>query len=359
MKKEKILRGIALTGVLFSVLTASAQLTVVESGQIQVGTLQKSNSGVPGSSSTVDLPVDNSARMVILGTGVTNRNGRISFGDSDHVLVGEDKGDNILALKGDNGLNFRMGNTAYFEIFKTTTLPVTTRAAFNCAVYADAFNTSSDLRLKTDVCPLGDRWSLLSGVNTISYRLLPRPVRGNMNSEESDSIEQPEPAIPDSRTRYGFAAQEVREIFPDLVTEDEDGFLSIDYLGFIPLLVDAYSNLAARNEELENKLEALMNPARKTAGVDGVLGESVTLSQNRPNPFTESTVIDITLSSDITTAMLCVYDMQGKQVMQLPVEGRGNTSVVIDGAKLSAGMYLYSLIADGQEVATKRMILKE
>lgn len=346
-------------GAIFSFLAASAQLTVVESGQIQVGTLQQTSSGASVSSPLVDIPVDGNARMVVLGTGSNNRNGRISFGDSDHVLIGEDKGDNILALKGDNGLNFRMGSTTYFQVYKTVTLPITTRAAFSCAVYADAFNTSSDLRLKTDVRPLGDRWNLLSDVSTISYRLLPRPISEVAEVEDTDSMAQPEPAMPDSRTRYGFAAQEIRDIFPDLVTEDEEGFLSIDYLGFIPLLVDAYKNLAARNEELENKIDSLLKPVQRMAGADGIVDESVILSQNRPNPFTERTVIDLTIATDITTASLYIYDMQGTQVMCLPVEGRGKTSVAIDGSRLSAGMYLYTLIVDGKELATKRMILTE
>jgi hypothetical protein len=34
-----------------------------------------------------------------------------------------------------------------------------------------------------------------------------------------------------------------------------------------------------------------------------------------------------------------------------------NTSVTIEGHTLKAGMYLYTLIADGKEVDTKRMIL--
>jgi hypothetical protein len=55
--------------------------------------------------------------------------------------------------------------------------------------------------------------------------------------------------------------------------------------------------------------------------------------------------------------MIYIYDLSGKQIDQYLVEGRGKTSVTISARSLDAGMYLYSLIADGNVVDTKRMIL--
>jgi hypothetical protein len=55
--------------------------------------------------------------------------------------------------------------------------------------------------------------------------------------------------------------------------------------------------------------------------------------------------------------MLYVYNMQGAQMRAIPVAERGNTSVILEGYSLEAGMYLYTLIADGKEVDTKKMIL--
>lgn len=37
----------------------------------------------------------------------------------------------------------------------------------------------------------------------------------------------------------GFIAQKVQTEFPELVSEDEEGYLSIDYIGIIPVLVEA------------------------------------------------------------------------------------------------------------------------
>ena len=81
------------------------------------------------------------------------------------------------------------------------------------------------------------------------------------------------------------------------------------------------------------------------------------LSQNTPNPFSEATTIAFTLPESVKDAMLCIYDMNGKQLEQITIAERGASSVQIEGYKYSAGMYLYSLIADGVVVDTKRMVL--
>ena len=65
----------------------------------------------------------------------------------------------------------------------------------------------------------------------------------------------------------------------------------------------------------------------------------------------------MSLRSDVSQAMLYIFDMQGALLKSIPVTDRGNVSVTIDGGELNAGMYIYSLIADGKEVASKRMIL--
>jgi len=49
--------------------------------------------------------------------------------------------------------------------------------------------------------------------------------------------------------------------------------------------------------------------------------------------------------------------MQGEQIKYIVVNERGNTSVILEGHTLKAGMYLYTLIADSKEVDTKKMIL--
>ena len=57
--------------------------------------------------------------------------------------------------------------------------------------------------------------------------------------------------------------------------------------------------------------------------------------------------------------MLYIYNMQGVQINSYAVNDRGNSSLEIQGNELEPGMYLYTLIVDGKEVGTKRMVLTE
>ena len=96
--------------------------------------------------------------------------------------------------------------------------------------------------------------------------------------------------------------------------------------------------------------------ARNTdvTNIDAVV---TTLYQNTPNPFTESTLIQCDVAETVVNADLYIYDMNGKQINTYPITERGATSITIEGRSLEAGMYLYALIADGQVIDTKRMIL--
>lgn len=159
------------------------------------------------------------------------------------------------------------------------------------------------------------------------------------------------------------------ETFPELVSENSYGYLSVDYIGFIPMLVSAVQEMDAKIKEQEAVIESLTArenaPQRAPgkdggqAGIDGPAVVRPSLAQNRPNPFTATTVIECTLPESVADASLRIYDLQGKQVMKLAVEGRGSTSVTVDGSTLAAGMYIYALIADGREIDSKRMILTD
>ncbi|MCC8146648.1 MAG: T9SS type A sorting domain-containing protein [Bacteroidales bacterium] len=55
-------------------------------------------------------------------------------------------------------------------------------------------------------------------------------------------------------------------------------------------------------------------------------------------------------------AFIGIFDMQGKMLKKINTSS-GNNSVVLQGSTLDAGMYLYTLVVDGHEIDTKRMIL--
>ena len=157
----------------------------------------------------------------------------------------------------------------------------------------------------------------------------------------------------------------MEKIIPEAVFYDEESDkYYIEYDAIIPVIVEAMKEQQAKIELLEDEIEALNNKSNeKSASITNYTPEGVAVSntpslgQNVPNPFNVSTRIDIYLPNTVTSAKLYIYNMQGSQVKSFNINERGNTSITIEGNSLEAGMYLYTLIADGREVDTKKMIL--
>jgi len=108
--------------------------------------------------------------------------------------------------------------------------------------------------------------------------------------------------------------------------------------------------LSSRIENLESNTSK-----EKSTLIDGTTPAS--LDQNIPNPFSENTSIHMFIPGTVSRATLYIYNMHGEQLKYIAVNGRGNTTVTIEGHSLKAGMYLYALVTDGKEVDTKKMIL--
>ena len=174
-----------------------------------------------------------------------------------------------------------------------------------------------------------------------------------------NEYEAPELADSDTHTfHYTLAADELREIFPELVSEDIDGNVSINYIEMVPLLVQSIKELNAKIEELQgNNIKKAASRNVMATSIESTEADLFTVSQNEPNPFTETTTIKLSIPKKTQAAALMIYDMSGKQIKQINISERGKTSVNITSEGLTAGMYLYSLIADGKVISTKRMIL--
>lgn len=162
------------------------------------------------------------------------------------------------------------------------------------------------------------------------------------------------------RIHYGLDAVALQEVYPDLVYENDKGELFVNYIEMIPLLVQSIKELQAQITVLQGGGEVYEVGARRMiTDIEEEVVVKASVSQNTPNPFSESTTIQYALPNDVVTALLCVYDLNGKQLIQKKLTDRGYASVTLHGGELPAGMYLYSLIADGKVIDTKRMILTE
>ena len=236
--------------------------------------------------------------------------------------------------------------------------------------------SSSDRELKENIREMSDtERSALENLNLltpVSYNYKERTDRIPELTEEARADMIAHGVNPDDytkgydnpvmkKTHFGLIAQELKEIYPELVYEQQDGFLGINYTELIPVLMQAIKELNNKVGELSsNDQVAARSMQMETDDIEGsISGDNMvsSMSQNIPNPFSERTDIAITLPESVRKAVLYIYDMTGKQLEQHEVTGRGEATMTIYADLMSNGMYIYALVADGKVITSRKMIV--
>lgn len=212
----------------------------------------------------------------------------------------------------------------------------------------------------------------LSGLHVTTYQKeRPAPIENaetfidpDEDSTRTAEVVQPEIDIMDEqfyqKNHYALDADRLEEAFPDLVYVNKDGSKAINYMEMIPLLVQSINELSAEIEDLRGQAsgERAKAASRGTTDAEESLTSKNKLYQNTPNPFKEKTTIRFSLADDAQDAAICIFDMTGKTIKKLPVS-LGMESVSFGGYEIGEGMFLYSLIVNGQEIDTKKMIISK
>ncbi len=99
------------------------------------------------------------------------------------------------------------------------------------------YNTTSDIRLKTDIEPLVATDKLMA-MNPVSYAWK---------------------VDPDGPRSMGFIAQEMQEVMPEAIStgDDDDAMMSMDYGRITPILVSALQDAHRKIEDLESRIAAM------------------------------------------------------------------------------------------------------
>ena len=156
------------------------------------------------------------------------------------------------------------------------------------------------------------------------------------------------------RPHFGFIAEDVQKVYPELVHEDSEGGLSVDYIGLIPLLIQTVQQLDAEVKALrgEGGLVKGMGPETGMGDFGANSSKEVQLSTNG------SCEIEYMLPDAVKSARLYIYSISGKLVDSCNIDVRGNGKLTVDTSKLGKGIYIYTLIADGQPISSRQMIVQ-
>ncbi|MEM9885691.1 MAG: tail fiber domain-containing protein [Bacteroidota bacterium] len=180
-----------------------------------------------------------------------------------------------------------------------------------------------------------------------------------------------------NRLAVGFIAQETEALFPNVVVE-KDGIKGISYNKFGVIAIKAIQELKVELEEsitnntqMQNEmdalkaevaeLKALLQTAVEHRSVQlddtNALRKQATLAQNAPNPFQGITSIPYFIPEGTTQSSLRITDTNGSIIKEITIQHTGAGQLEIDANTLSNGNYFYTLVVDGQIIATKQMIL--
>jgi hypothetical protein len=218
----------------------------------------------------------------------------------------------------------------------------------------------SDIRLKENIVPLSsltkaadETLTNLMGMNIIRYNYIDRQEEGG----DTAQVRSMPTTNEKKQNHFGISAQELQQIYPDLVYEGQDGYLSVNYIELVPILIRGIQELKAEVNELRSgNAERSLSRGATTALTSTSANTGNILYQNTPNPFKEQTTIRFKLADDACDAAICIFDMTGKLIKKMPISS-GETSVKVNSWELGEGMFLYTLLVSGKEIDTKRMII--
>jgi len=124
------------------------------------------------------------------------------------------------------------GSSVGINLHETNDLPISHQLTVSGSIKASATVVQgSDKRLKDNITPIGPSLEKIQNVEGVTYTL-----------KGQDEV------------LSGFIAQDIKEFIPEVVSEDNKGYLGVNYSGVIPYLVESIKELKAEIDELKSKL---------------------------------------------------------------------------------------------------------
>lgn len=300
------------------------------------------------------IPVGSNAGALLIG-------GNYTGGEGESNLI------NISPAGTNRGFGFGRFDGSYYYI----------NVKFNQdgTIRAQAFTPWSDKRFKKSIVPLSKDYSRrLLSVKSYTYKY----DKEAMGKEHIGA---------DDRTHYGVLAQELEELFPDVVYSDDKGFKSVNYMELIPVVIQSLQEqqkqidtkdatiskqqeqitdlqaqmkiVLSRLDALQSSQEVCCSMVQKTVVSEQPVSLSTaSLDQNIPNPpANNATKIGYNVPKGATKAEMIISDNSGKKLktINLSVSGKGQMNV--DTRGLTPGTYSYTLLVDGKIIDTKQMVV--
>lgn len=235
------------------------------------------------------------------------------------------------------------------------------------------FYTGSDGRFKSNISE--------SEIHGLDFIKLLRPVTYNFECKKfhdflsknlPDSLQKMRETIDFTHAekirRSGFIAQEVEAAATTVgynfdgihKPDNDDDNYSLSYASFVVPLVKAVQEQQVLIEELTAKLSALEMKQSTAISAESEISKNgnFSLSQNIPNPFQHESSVDYKIPHNFSSALLQVCDLSGKQLLTKNIK-KSEGTIIFSANELGTGIFVYSLIVDGELLSSKKMVVTE
>ncbi|MFK7748333.1 MAG: tail fiber domain-containing protein [Kordia sp.] len=245
---------------------------------------------------------------------------------------------------------------------------------FNGNVVVNGTFTASDRKLKENIKSEENILDKLAQLDAVTYTF-----------KANEHLNLP------TEIQHGFLAQNMEEVFPELITtinkpifdkeNKETGtyeYKAVNYVGMISILTsslkelkeestanmeklkeESEANINALNEKvayLESQIEAITNGETRLGSQNDTDDLGFSMEQNKPNPFTNQSVINYTLPKN-TRATISVVDLSGKFIRDYDLSSEKG-QLTINSSEIGKGIFVYALISNNEVILTKKMIIK-
>ena len=216
---------------------------------------------------------------------------------------------------------------------------------------------NSDQKLKQNVVELSSAMAIIKQLKPKTYYF--------------KTTQYPQLNLP-TKKQYGFIAQEMEKVLPDLVNTSAqavrmdtkgkaqmEDIKAVNYPELIPVLTQAIKEQQNEIDELKQmveKLSALVANHELTRS-SGLIMSNATLEQNIPNPTRGSAIVRYSIPGGAKIAQLVVADFAGRSIKQVTIPTAGSGEINIDASTLSSGTYTYSLVVDGKVIISRTMVV--
>ncbi|HWY98004.1 MAG TPA: tail fiber domain-containing protein [Bacteroidia bacterium] len=202
--------------------------------------------------------------------------------------------------------------------------------------YSYGWNTISDSTLKENVYSIQNALDKVLRLHGVTYNLKSnRQVR-----------------------QMGLIAQAVERVIPEVVSTNNNGIKTIAYSNMVGLLVEAIKQEDVKVNSLQHRLDSCLAMNKQT-GLNLNNKAEAKLYPCSSCPANQNATFQCYVPAHAKNASLLVFDLSGALKKTIAINGKEMQYVSVNSGELNPGMYYYSLMVDGTEIDTKKIVMTQ